>query len=436
LLWRGSRASAIWPEYTARDLVDALAHGPPGAKPKHVCRLVERDAIVSIVVDRRGAVKLFDSENTKLADGVRPIVVVPILSPGAMLKTEEPTVVIGSSPLLLLVAARLAEAALVVVFEGREQLGGSWTTTSFEAYRHVETACHLLERDVAVYRVLEDVGVALVAMDPPPVTLLGPAVRLRYGGLGWSALRLAATPVSAVRAWWRIGRRAPSSQGRRLRGIVDDIARHGFRPAPIAYFEGGLDSARKTLASRVLAHGSEVIRGVEVSEVRLRRDAGPEVVLSDSRTMRAKRVISGDGLRLERLSLDGVDVALASETVSHHHLLGTTDLRRPVSYVYVPFHPALHRVTDVTPGARGGVRDRLILANLRRLAAPEEIVKALHDLGIVEGVGTGWRPLVFESTRIVDPAALHAVTAAHGLELLATHGDLIRSVRENRAVLV
>lgn len=103
--------------------------------------------------------------------------------------------VVGSSPLLLLQALRLAEGGSHVCIVDKERsFGGAWRTTTLSDDSRIEIACHLIEAFPGVYEHLEKVsGIQFVELDEQPVRATGRGWVLPYFSrtmLALSGLRL------------------------------------------------------------------------------------------------------------------------------------------------------------------------------------------------------------------------------------------------------
>jgi hypothetical protein len=102
-------------------------------------------------------------------------------------------IVVGSSPLMLMQAMRLAlDGQKVLVIDRNPRIGGSWAVAEIEpesaqlpllanSNTFVEIACHLIEVFPGVYERLERLcGVPFVPLDPQPIRVLPCGLTLQY----------------------------------------------------------------------------------------------------------------------------------------------------------------------------------------------------------------------------------------------------------------
>jgi hypothetical protein len=130
-------------------------------------------------------------------------------------------VVIGSSPLMLLVALEEREAGKqVCIVDKADAIGGVWRTVKISDSLEVEYACHLVEDFPGVYEYLERAsGVAFTALDVQPIRVLRNGFRFRYSS---RATLLLATvwAVSMMLRQWLKGLFGRVSEADRERLIV------------------------------------------------------------------------------------------------------------------------------------------------------------------------------------------------------------------------
>jgi hypothetical protein len=77
--------------------------------------------------------------------------------------------------------------------------------------------------------------------------------------------------------------------------------------------------------------------------------------------------------------------------------------------------------------------ERLLLVNLRRQVEPDEVAAELARLRIIEDtthVGDSWAAVLRSSCVNLEDDLRSRLQRA-GLELLRSHGDLVRSLRDN-----
>ncbi|QDS87039.1 hypothetical protein EC9_12150 [Rosistilla ulvae] len=90
--------------------------------------------------------------------------------------------VIGSSPMMLLVALELAnKGRRVCLIDRSESLGGAWETVSIADAVAVEGACHLIEVFPGVYEYLEKAsGASFVELDEQPIRIHRSGIHVGY----------------------------------------------------------------------------------------------------------------------------------------------------------------------------------------------------------------------------------------------------------------
>jgi hypothetical protein len=81
--------------------------------------------------------------------------------------------IIGSSPIAVMHAVRFSrQGDKVVLIDSEKSLGGAWKKISVEGLGETECACHLIEFQGNVYRLIEDlIGVRFVPLHPQPVKI-------------------------------------------------------------------------------------------------------------------------------------------------------------------------------------------------------------------------------------------------------------------------
>jgi hypothetical protein len=130
-------------------------------------------------------------------------------------------IVIGSSPLMLLVALEeRAAGKAVCVVDKTDALGGVWRTVRVGESLAVEYACHLVEDFPGVYDYLgRAAGVEFAALDEQPVRVLRNGTRVRYSSRTTLVLATAWAVGLVARHWcgtWF----APASEAERERLVV------------------------------------------------------------------------------------------------------------------------------------------------------------------------------------------------------------------------
>lgn len=91
-------------------------------------------------------------------------------------------VVVGSSPMMVMQAIRLARAGRrVCLIERSSQLGGNWQTAKLRRDEVVEIACHLIEVFPGIYDLLENYsGVPFVPLRVQPIRVFRSGLRVSY----------------------------------------------------------------------------------------------------------------------------------------------------------------------------------------------------------------------------------------------------------------
>ncbi len=343
--------------------------------------------------------------------------------------------VIGSSPQLLVEAVRRARAgADVVVLEGRDDLGGAWTTTDFAGYRRVEVACHLLERDACGYGVLTGLGVELAAMTPQPRTVLRPGHSNPYTAPLTAAAQLAYYPVARVRQRGRLSREAWQRR-RRLatRELIDSVADR----SPVLGLVGGAGALVDTLVRRVEEGGAELRAGVRVERLCV-GDGRPRLELRDE-VIDADEVVLSAAFEPSRLVVDGnaAEGPVRRRSYAHRLLALPSGSVTPHSYIRFPRDPVLQRCSDVTHAAVPDDPARpldLLLVSVRcdddgaPLHELDDVVGRLRRHGIIGDVSPSDHRLMRYQGR--DGAAtLRAAVEGHDtVSVLDSFGDLTRAL--------
>src|SRR5262245_52278750 len=289
--------------------------------------------------------------------------------------------VVGSSPVQLANAAMQAQAGhQVEVVEALATLGGAWTTTEFDGWSRVETACHLLEPIAEVYDFLQSgLGIDLDPMDPPPRTWLNARLSVPYGSRRAAAWSAAGAGARGVVSTAHAPRGARSAQlGRSAQALRHYLGMSIQRdPGPFRYFSGGVAGAMDRL--RHLLDDRAVPVSLNAAVTRLRLSEAGAVVTIDGQDQAVDRVVLSSGVRNLVVDHEGVRHTIAGSGGRHFHLLLAvrSGLARPLSYHHFTRNNLIRRITDVThaavPGPSANPGDRLILVNLKsqRTAQPQ-----------------------------------------------------------------
>ena len=130
-------------------------------------------------------------------------------------------IVIGSSPLMLLVAlGERATGKSVCVVDKTDAIGGVWRTVRIGDGLAVEYACHLVEDFPGVYQYLERAaGVEFTALDQQPIRVMRNGLRFRYSSRT-TLLLATAWAIGMVGRHWLKSLFAPASEAERERLVV------------------------------------------------------------------------------------------------------------------------------------------------------------------------------------------------------------------------
>lgn len=135
-----------------------------------------------------------------------------------MLSAHYDCAIVGSSPLLLMLALQLRRANLsVVLFEGESSPGGAWQVENVDGIGTVECACHLLEWYDGAYAKLEQVsGIRFIKSIPQPVRIFGDGSAAAYTSRRVIMREIFASARAALGAVWRLFRSGGQTPSERL----------------------------------------------------------------------------------------------------------------------------------------------------------------------------------------------------------------------------
>lgn len=264
--------------------------------------------------------------------------------------------VVGSSPLLLMVALQMSRMGRsVVLFESEDRLGGAWQLEDVDGVGPVECACHLIEWYSGGYELLEKLsGTRFVASDPQPVRVTIDGKVTPYT----SRVEIARKFYGSVRGFCGAFLRMLSAR-RCDRAEKRDVLRISWRDL-LFFFRYRLpgvliyDAIRRpadgyigfvaTLGHQVEVSDIDIVRrGVERIEVR-----GTEAALfyGDIKLL-ADKVYIGQSTITGGLS-DKIDV-LNFHTEYYHIVvsLPAEKVRLRSDYVHLPDDVSFHRITYV-----------------------------------------------------------------------------------------
>jgi phytoene dehydrogenase-like protein len=284
---------------------------------------------------------------------------------------------VGTSPLMLMRAARLAEAgSRVVLIDRATRLGGGWAVGDVLGFSNVELGVHLLENRPELYRELSRVLDGGLAEDPCATLLKGRML-----------------PMRAARAAFHAGVGLNS-----LRRLAPDRARRSFTSAwravlnarrDFLYPVGGAAQIIEAMAARLRRAGGEIRLGEEVVAasieavgVRCETSSGAraaERLLVSSRACPPLWVLGA------KLSSE-VEVSSVYSTILRFRTTEAMDR----SYVEIVGDSTLKRVRDLVPLVRPRPdADERVWCVQRRAAGPadawadgQEILNHLVRLGL------------------------------------------------------
>ncbi len=292
--------------------------------------------------------------------------------------------IMGSSPIMMCVAIRLAESGWrVEIHDERHRPGGAWSTMEAFGHRNIEPAVHLLENRPAVYRHLVDsLGVEL---QPE----FRPEGRIGRRRLGFHAARTSMFGAVGLKALRRGDLNRATIAGRSFVRSVRHL------PTPFMYPPGGSSLLVKTLTERLDHLGVLLRLDSRIDSCALRSGIpGVECVTGNERRCFDRLVLSSRSH--PRLTADGESLSFDTSRTEVRTILLHLAIPRPLEFGYVELmgDPDLTRVRNVGRFAQPTVpNDRAILAlqirtSSTRLRGPEsgladECVAILRERGLL-----------------------------------------------------
>ncbi|WP_315920462.1 NAD(P)-binding protein [Mesorhizobium sp. SP-1A] len=295
--------------------------------------------------------------------------------------------IVGSSPLLMMLALKLQKSGKsVVLFEAEQNFGGAWQNEHVEGIGLVECACHLLEWYAGGYELLARLsGCKFVASDPQPVRIyrdgtvepytsrnkIAAALYHELRGFATSLVRLL---FSKGRTWSDRVKTVESKRNSllfylrfRLRGAkqFDAIQR------PALGFTHFVDN----LANKVSSSGIRVINA-KVDSVSDEEDSA--VLGYSDQKVRVKKIFLGESSIIDDMRNQS-DVA---KEPYHHLVVGvpanSVEIRS--DYIHLPDDQLFHRITYLRDIDNDDNRtEALFLVQLRDQTAGEN-QDAIRDL--------------------------------------------------------
>lgn len=262
--------------------------------------------------------------------------------------------VVGSSPLLLMMALQLSRGGrTVVLFEAEDRLGGAWQVEEVDGVGLVECACHLLEWYVGGYELLAELsGMPFVPSIPQPVRVLPSGEVLPYMSRGGVARSLY---WSLRRVLGAIVRRAlaKGSQRASTNLALDASLRHlafelRYRTLGIVAFDAvrrpaeGFIGFIATLCRQVEHSAIDVLKE-RISEIDIRGDHA--ILFYGDQIVEATEVFIGESTHFSE-----IDPSAMTALEEYHHIvvgLPADGVILRSDYVHLPEDPLFHRITYV-----------------------------------------------------------------------------------------
>ena len=280
------------------------------------------------------------------------------------------TVVIGTSPLMLLRACEQARNGRSVLILDRSRIpGGAWNSPPFLGYESVESGVHLIENRRSVYDFLQRFGIELTGND-----------RHAAGAIGSLAIPLGS--ARALSFWGVLGKsfirgdfgNAWKSLPRAIRSSIAFSA--GFR-----YPVGGTNGMVTSILERLREHPVDIRLDCEIDHVRLDSDRPEGICLSSRGDVRFRHLLFSS--RAHCMIRRG-ETALVPKCVSRRIVNLLIRLKtgtiRPISYLEIISDRQLRRARDVTDFVRPSMPsgERMLCLELRgdRSDSEERTVEA------------------------------------------------------------
>ena len=235
-------------------------------------------------------------------------------------------VVIGSSPLLLLAAGRAARAGQrVLVVEERATLGGAWASMAWGGHEGVELGSHYLYCSPRAYGHLASLGVRLVPMKPGPI-----AIRAGRRLPLWTSHKVA-----------RLAEAVRDSSAGEIRRQLNRLVTYGR----YLYPEAGAAGLISDLVEQATSAGVTISTGHRVLSIDA-HPGGSVCTLDDGSVVDSTRLVTGESIRVDIMTLNGRVHRLARRSTGKTHVIvrfRSTDCT-PLTYVEVSGHQVIRRV--------------------------------------------------------------------------------------------
>jgi len=328
------------------------------------------------------------------------------------------SVLVGTSPLMLVEAARLGQAGnRVLLIDRHPRLGGAWCTGTLGRFSDLEMGCHYVERNEQSYRLIESIiDEPMPDMEPQPF-LIWKGLRFdRASTVPYYAGALA--EILRRRDWRRLIRifrsRTAGAVSRLRRADLqpgDETTEPGFQsesvtpPSPSQTLSD-LDRATRQLLYRYPTNGCRQL--IESLEMRLKcldvtvllETNLDQVILGESKyvicrttggTIESRELVVSSCTDLQEIRICGKPVTIhRSNGTQQHvilHVLGKK--RRPFTYFETANHTSLMRISDIG----------MYSESFRRHAGPNELMICVHVTGNL------WDRMPDEDTRATQVLA-------------------------------
>lgn len=273
------------------------------------------------------------------------------------LPDEVETVVVGTSPLMLLRAYEQAcNDRSVLVLDRSKIPGGAWNSPPLFGFDSVESGVHLIENRRSVYDFLQRFGVELSENDPHAAGAIGP-------------LRIPLGLARALSFWGVFGKsvigrdfgNAWKSLPRAVRSSMAFTA--GFR-----YPVGGSNEMVARIIDRLRHHPVQIQLDCEIGHVRLDPDRAEGICLTSRGNVRFKHLVfSSRAHCMMRIGETELVPKCARRQIVNLliRLKGAGGV--PISYLEIISDPQLRRARDVTEFVRPlmATGERMLCIELR-----------------------------------------------------------------------
>lgn len=256
------------------------------------------------------------------------------------------TIIVGSSPLLLLEAAYLGRSGRkVLVLEERGQLGGAWGRLESEEFPYLDIGCHYFDISRRAYEFLRsDVGLNLVPFRPQP----------RF------ACRRFLFPYD-YRQIIRVARNLRSAfRQRALASFVcncfhDENYRLRMYPFTKSFLfpRGGSRELITGLTARTQAAEVKIHKHMRAESIRFDSKRNRVQVTAGGETFDGKEIVAGSQARVaDALNISALSEGMLRCVFTHVNLVFRDRSDPTFSYLRILGHDAVIRMTDITDHLR------------------------------------------------------------------------------------